>query len=553
MFKKIKNFTLIELVTVIVVLGILAAIVVPNVKDFKKDATISAANANLVNIQTAVDVYTQKNFGALPVESKLEDPQPLDVAQFQPELLRTLPKLKGYNVWIDYWGQVFYSEVDAPKSVVIEEGKLSWEEVEGAESYNVYKVVEKKQFSLADFFFEKAFAFDETNSVKKFITNTKDTNYEVPEDGLYVISSIDSNGFETAASGRTYQGYVSPNASIDSGNVEEPVEEVVELGPLGSKGKETFELAGDTYVKPLIKVDENNKFVLEGIRADAFKVSGNGNALVWSKGKEIFIRNVEEGKDYLIYTHNTSISWWNNFLNISYDGKVITLDGGIVLIYNETTEQYEPKNLKFNKIISLSKNYLLDFNQMFHLKRTNVLNDTTNIAWSVDVGYSNSSTYTFADLNLDGSIAVYNSETVGSKVENSLKVYDFNKKTKTVFSTTSSGMKEVNFVGASDLFYIETNDGFSPGTYWRIKRVNVLTKQSTVLESFTNSLDNFAVAKNGTAYGYSKPYSYIVKDLTNNKTITIQGDSSFEQVVFSADGNYVYWKENGVVKGYKIR
>ena len=57
MFKRGKKFTLIELIVVIAVLGILAAIVIPNISNFQNKARDVQLTADTRNIQTALDMY----------------------------------------------------------------------------------------------------------------------------------------------------------------------------------------------------------------------------------------------------------------------------------------------------------------------------------------------------------------------------------------------------------------------------------------------------------------------------------------------------------------
>jgi type IV pilus assembly protein PilA len=63
-----SGFTLIELLIVIAILGIIAAIVVPNVAGFMTSGTLNAANTEAQNVKTAAVGYLAEN-GKWPTSS----------------------------------------------------------------------------------------------------------------------------------------------------------------------------------------------------------------------------------------------------------------------------------------------------------------------------------------------------------------------------------------------------------------------------------------------------------------------------------------------------
>ncbi len=59
--KKAPGFTLVELLIVVIILAILAAIVVPQFSSSTEDAKISALDNTLANVRSAIDLYRQQH------------------------------------------------------------------------------------------------------------------------------------------------------------------------------------------------------------------------------------------------------------------------------------------------------------------------------------------------------------------------------------------------------------------------------------------------------------------------------------------------------------
>jgi len=60
--KNEKGFTLIELLIVVAIIGILAAIAIPQFASYRKKAFDSAAQSDLKNAKTAVESFYSDNF-----------------------------------------------------------------------------------------------------------------------------------------------------------------------------------------------------------------------------------------------------------------------------------------------------------------------------------------------------------------------------------------------------------------------------------------------------------------------------------------------------------
>ena len=91
-FKKgIKGFTLIELMIVIAIIAILAAILIPNFIRARAEAQYSACESNIKNIATALNMYSTDWNGSYPTVSGDTSDQGLTTYSFTPSYMQTIP------------------------------------------------------------------------------------------------------------------------------------------------------------------------------------------------------------------------------------------------------------------------------------------------------------------------------------------------------------------------------------------------------------------------------------------------------------------------------
>lgn len=199
-----KLFSLIELIVVVVVIGILTAIVVPNVGSQRKEADRSAVESNINSLQTSIDHYAMKHDGIPPTKGRaiLGKPEPLDFERLYPAYIRGLPKVKGVKHWVDLDGTVWSSRADAPTGVSFTEGTLSWDASAGAASYEV---------ALFDPNTSTGDASRARYRLVQSIESGPDPRVsELPDvkgEQEYLVRSIDDLGLKTPFSNRLYTGY----------------------------------------------------------------------------------------------------------------------------------------------------------------------------------------------------------------------------------------------------------------------------------------------------------------------------------------------------------
>lgn len=131
-FRNKKAFTLIEIMLVVIIIGILAAMVIPNISGRGEQARVSAARADIdANLSTALDLYeldngqyptTEQGLRAL-LEKPSTSPAPINWHG---------PYLKKKRIPLDPWGREY--KYVAPGVKNTEEFDLSSLGPDGSES-----------------------------------------------------------------------------------------------------------------------------------------------------------------------------------------------------------------------------------------------------------------------------------------------------------------------------------------------------------------------------------------------------------------------------------
>ena len=99
-----RGFTLIEVLLVLAILGVIAAMVVPNLLGQQKRAMIQTTRTSIKNLENTLRLYAVHHNGEYPaggqeILQQLTQPQEID-GETQPPLLEELPK--------DAWGNLMF-------------------------------------------------------------------------------------------------------------------------------------------------------------------------------------------------------------------------------------------------------------------------------------------------------------------------------------------------------------------------------------------------------------------------------------------------------------
>ena len=98
-----NGFTLIELMIVIAIIAILAAILIPNYTHARAQGIVTACKSNLKSIATATEMYGSDNVGRYPT----------NISQLNPQYLKAIPTCPSIGATTYSKGFVTVSNPDA--------------------------------------------------------------------------------------------------------------------------------------------------------------------------------------------------------------------------------------------------------------------------------------------------------------------------------------------------------------------------------------------------------------------------------------------------------
>lgn len=221
-----KKFTLIEVIVSIVVLGILAAVVVINILNLKKESITAAVNQNISILQTAVDEYYLKK-DTYPIVNQdslsLETPVLLDVDYLKKKGFLKTPLVEGNIPEVYYeldsfgtvWGSTEFKGVGITElsDSTFENKKVSVNISKNIHAYNIYEVngynlssKNKLEDSLiadtepSEFSKNKSYKVVENVEIQSFRDQVVEFD-NIKNSEVLLVSGLDEYGLESAPAG----------------------------------------------------------------------------------------------------------------------------------------------------------------------------------------------------------------------------------------------------------------------------------------------------------------------------------------------------------------
>lgn len=348
-----KNFTLIELITVIVTIVLLAAIVIPSVQDMAPSAYKSRGTMDLKNIQTSVDkYYFDKNHLPTANHTKLGvgEIASISLEELYPNYIKKIPRdVDKFYYWVDWKGIVWIATVDSPKFKV-ENGVLTIEEETGKQHYKLYELdltaSRAKEINLSANSSKKGDYFN--LKTEKFNKTTLTSSDGIEEGKTYFVSAVDEFGFESAPVGKGYTGSEKQTSSPEQDNMVEtnPIYpnglikkentsftlSPVELSPNIFK-EENISLNGTTDI-PIYRMEAEDTRVFKNFSATTSNIYSSGGITLRTGSNAHYLEYTFEGTGLdLIYQMATN----SGELQVLVDG----IEVGRVNTYGVT--QYQQK------------------------------------------------------------------------------------------------------------------------------------------------------------------------------------------------------------------